>query len=560
MDVPITIGIAMAFALSLYDTAVSGEQVYFDAVASLIFFRLIGRTLDHAMRERARNAVKGLARLAPAGALVIDGEHGHAFLPLAEITPGAMIAVASGERIPLDGEVVTGTSALDKSLLTGESLAEPVLPGQPVPAGALNLSGVLTIRTTADETGSTLSRLVAILEDAEAGRNRYRRIADRAAAWYSPVVHLAAAMAFLGWMIFNGDLHNAATIAIAVLIITCPCALGLAVPMVQVMAARRLFEAGIMVRDGAALERLAEIDTVIFDKTGTLTTGLAAPIASSGSAEALAMAASLATHSCHPYSLAIARSFRSAPDVAWTNVEEKPGLGIEARYNGHLYRLGRASWSSPAEAGNASTVFSRDEVSLAAFTYADQFRPHAAESVKTLLDGKLRVEILSGDRAALVEGIGAKLGIAGRGSLLPEDKFHRIEELEAAGHRVLMVGDGLNDTPAMARAHASMAPGSAIDIGRNAADLVFMKNDLNAIPMAIAIARDANKLVRQNLALALLYNAMALPVAVAGFVNPFLAAIAMSASSVVVVANALRLGWRPFVRDEALSDLRDQTA
>ena len=205
-------------------------------------------------------------------------------------------------------------------------------------------------------------------------------------------------------------------------------------------------------------------------------------------------------------------------------------------------------------------MFSRDGVSLAAFTFADQFRPHAAESVKTLLDEELRVEILSGDRAALVAGIGAKLGIAGRGSLLPEDKFHRIEELEAAGHRALMVGDGLNDTPAMARAHASMAPGSAIDIGRNAADLVFMKNDLNAIPMAIAIARDANKLVRQNLALALLYNAVALPVAIAGFVNPFLAAIAMSASSVVVVANALRLGWHPLVRNEAVSDLQDQTA
>ena len=560
MDVPVTIGIVMAFALSVYDTGVSGEQVYFDAVASLIFFLLIGRTLDHAMRERARNAVKGLARLAPTGALVTDGEHGPAFMPLADIAPGSMIAVATGERVPLDGEVVTGSSALDKSLLTGESLAEAIGPGQPVPAGALNLSAALTIRTTADESGSTLSRLVTLLEDAEAGRNRYRRIADRAAAWYSPVVHLAAAMAFLGWMIVNGDLHNAATIAIAVLIITCPCALGLAVPMVQVMAARRLFEAGIMVRDGAALERLAEIDTVVFDKTGTLTTGLATPIALSGSAEAQAMAASLAARSRHPYSLAIARSVPSAPDVAWTDVEEKPGLGIEAQLDGHLYRLGRASWSNPAVASDAGTVFTQDGISLAAFAFTDQLRPHAAESVKTLQDEQLHVEILSGDRDTLVKGIGAKLGVAGRGSLLPGDKFRCIEGLEAAGHRVLMVGDGLNDTPAMARAHASMAPGTAIDIGRNAADLVFMKNDLIAIPMAIAIARDANRLVRQNLALALLYNAIALPVAIAGFVNPFLAAIAMSASSVVVVANALRLGWRPFVRNEAISHLQDQTA
>jgi Cu2+-exporting ATPase len=315
-----------------------------------------------------------------------------------------------------------------------------------------------------------------------------------------------------------------------------------------------------MVRDGAALERLAEIDTVIFDKTGTLTTGLATPIASAGSAEAQAMAASLAARSRHPYSLAIARSIRSAPDIAWTDVKEEPGLGIEARHDGQLYRLGRANWSNPAETGEAGTVFSRDGISLAAFTFADQFRPHAAESVKALLDEQLHVEILSGDRDTLVEGMGAKLGIAARGSLLPGDKFHRIEAIEASGHRVLMVGDGLNDTPAMARAHASMAPGSAIDIGRNAADLVFMKNDLHAIPTAIAIAREANRLIRQNLALALLYNAIALPVALAGFVNPFLAAIAMSASSVVVVANALRLGWCPFVRNEAICHLQGQTA
>ena len=545
MDVPITIGIALAFALSLYDTIFSGEQVYYDAVASLIFFLLIGRTLDHAMRERARTAVKGLARLSPAGALVLDGENGPAFLPLAEIRPGATISVAQGERIPLDGDVLTGTSALDRSLLTGESLAEAIGPGQSVPAGALNLSGALTMRVTADEQNSTLSRLVHLLDGAEASRNRYRRIADRAATYYSPVVHLAAALAFIGWMLLDGDLHNATTIAIAVLIITCPCALGLAVPMVQVMAARRLFEAGIMVKDGSALERLAEIDNVVFDKTGTLTTGLATPVASHGEAQALGIAASLAGLSRHPYSMAIARAF-PASGLDWHDVAEHPGLGIEARLGKQIYRLGRPGWSGPAEDAESGSILSRDGAILAAFAFEDDLRPNAGTATAKLLAASLQVQVLSGDRPALVNTLADRLGISGMGGLMPDEKLARVEALESAGHRVLMVGDGLNDTPAMARAHVSMAPASAVDIGRNAADFVFLRNDLLAVPQALSVAREARVLVRQNLFLALLYNAIALPIAVAGLVNPFLAAIAMSASSVVVVLNALRLGWRPF--------------
>jgi len=548
MDVPITVGILLAFALSFYDTVFSGERVYYDAVASLIFFLLIGRTLDHAMRERVRTAVTGLARLAPAGALVLDREAGPAFLPLDEIAPGATIAVPAGERVPLDGDVLEGRSALDKSLLTGESLAEPVGPGQSVPAGALNTTAPLTLRTTADARNSTLSRLVQLLDDAEASRNRYRRIADRAAAWYSPVVHLAALAAFAGWMVVNGNLHDAVTVAIAVLIITCPCALGLAVPMVQVMAARRLFEAGILVKDGSALERLAEVDTVVFDKTGTLTTGLATPIALSGTPETLALAAGLAARSRHPYSLAIAQAFRQDGAEDWQAVADHPGLGVEARLDGHVYRLGRVGWSGPENTGEARSVLSRDGVPLAAFTFEDHLRPNAVQSANALLTNGYRLELLSGDRPALVEKLAARLDMAGSGGLMPQDKLERIVALEAEGRRVLMVGDGLNDTPAMARAHVSMAPATAADIGRNAADYVFLRNDLGAVPQALSIAREAQRLVGQNLLLALLYNAIALPIAVAGLVNPFLAAVAMSASSVVVVLNALRLGWHPLRR------------
>lgn len=548
MDVPITIGIVLAFLLSFYDTVFSGDRVYYDAVASLIFFLLIGRTLDHAMRERARTAVKGLARLAPAGALVLDAEGGPAYLPLAELRPGMTVSVPPGERIPVDGEVISGDSALDRSLLTGESLAEAVGPGQPVPAGALNLSAPLVLRATADEQGSTLHRLVQLLDDAESSRNRYRRIADRAAALYSPVVHLAAALSFVGWMLFDGDLHNATTVAIAVLIITCPCALGLAVPMVQVMAARRLFEAGIMVKDGSGLERLAQVDTVVFDKTGTLTTGLAIPTATSGDERVHALAASLAARSRHPYSMAIARAFGAGRDIDWQDVAEYPGLGVEARLGGSLYRLGRAGWSGTDAEAETGSVFSRDGESLAAFVFEDHMRPHAVESANDVLANGYHVRLLSGDRPAIVTRLAERLGIEGHGGLLPDEKLAHIARLEEEDRHVLMVGDGLNDTPAMARAHVSIAPGSAVDIGRSAADFVFLRNDLMAIPQALSVAREARKLVRQNLVLALIYNLIALPIAVAGLVNPFLAAVAMSASSVVVVVNALRLGWHPFRR------------
>ncbi len=545
MDVPITIGIMLAFALSLYDTIYSGDRVYYDAVASLIFFLLIGRTLDHAMRERARTAVKGLARLAPAGALVLDGPSGPAYLPLAEIRPGMTISVNAGDRIPVDGEVISGDSALDRSLLTGESLAEAVGPGQPLAAGALNLSAPLVMRATADEKDSTLNKLVQLLDDAESSRNRYRRIADRAATYYSPVVHLAAALSFIGWMMFNGNLHDATTVAIAVLIITCPCALGLAVPMVQVVAARRLFEAGIMVKDGSALERLAEIDTIVFDKTGTITTGLATPVAIEGDEANLSIAASLAARSRHPYSMAIARAYKSSA-LDWQDIVEHGGLGIEARLDGQLYRLGRPGWSGTADSVEAGSTLSVDGQVVAAFVFTDETRPNAALSVNSLLTNSYQVRMLSGDRPAIVAALANRLGIEGRGGLMPDDKLAEIADLEADEKHVLMVGDGLNDTPAMARAHVSMAPASAADIGRSAADFVFLRNDLMALPQALAIAREARELVRQNLFLALLYNAIALPIAVAGLVNPFIAAVAMSASSVVVVLNALRLGWHPF--------------
>jgi P-type Cu2+ transporter len=269
MDFPIAVGVTLAYAMSLYETITSGPHAYFDASVSLLFFLLIGRTLDHVMRDRARAAVLGLQRLSPRGALVVEPDGARTFLPVEAIEPGMKLLVAAGERVPVDASVISGASDVDQSHVTGESVPVSRAPGDVLRAGTLNLTGPLTLEAASRASDSFLAEMLRMLEAAEGGRSRYRRIAERVSTLYSPVVHLGALLTFIGWMAVGGDWHQAMTIAIAVLIITCPCALGLAVPIVQVVAARRLFEAGMMVKDGGALERLAEADCVVFDKTGT---------------------------------------------------------------------------------------------------------------------------------------------------------------------------------------------------------------------------------------------------------------------------------------------------
>jgi Cu2+-exporting ATPase len=549
MDVPISIGVCLAFGLSLYETFHHGSHAYFDASISLLFFLLIGRTLDHMMRERARTAVTGLARLAARGALVQRADGTRDYLPVGEIIPGMTILLAAGERVPVDAKVVSGQSDIDRSLLTGESVPIPAHTGAPLQAGTLNLTGPLTIVATAAANDSFLAQMMRLMESAESGRSSYRRIADRAARLYAPVVHSVALLTCIGWWIATGDAHLAITIAIAVLIITCPCALGLAVPMVQVVAARRLFEQGILLKDGGALERLAEIDTVVFDKTGTLTLGEPRLLdRDSLDPEALRIAAAIAVHSRHPYSRALAAA-RTAdlPALAANDVSEHPGDGMEAHVAGSTYRLGRAAWAlSPAagitpDALGAHVVLARDGLRLAGFSFEDRLRDGARDAIADLSRGGLSVEVLSGDRDETVRRLAGQLGVGHLAEVPPSGKVDHIAAIEASGRKVLMVGDGLNDAPALAAAHASMAPASAADVGRNAADLVFLHESLRAVPQAISIARAAARLVQQNLGLAIVYNAVAVPVAVLGYVTPLVAAVAMSSSSVIVIANALRL-------------------
>ncbi len=562
MDVPISLGVLLAFLLSIYETATHGEHAYFDASVTLLFFLLIGRTLDHVMREKARDAVKGLARLGARGAMVISEDGSRNFIPVEDITPGMTLLLSLGERVPVDAIVESGRSEIDTSLVTGESLPRPVGKGDRLVAGTLNINGALVIKASAKAEDSFLAEMIRLMEAAEGGRARYRRIADRASALYSPVVHLAALLTFLGWMIATGDMHYSLTTSIAVLIITCPCALGLAVPIVQVMAARRLFEQGIMLKDGAALERLAEVDTILFDKTGTLTLGK--PRLTNGrdiGSEHLAIATQMASYSRHPISMAIVASARGSEAARNFDrpVSELPGLGLEAAAGEDIYRLGRLSWAMGGSNTRShlacidGTVLTKNGKLIAQFRFEDRLRAGAQAAINDTRRAGLNIELVSGDQADIVANVARGCGIdMFTAEMLPKDKSDKVQQLTTLGSHVLMVGDGLNDAAAMAVAHVSMAPATAADIGRNAADFVFLHESLGALPFAFHVAKKSGQLIKQNFALAIGYNLIAVPIAVFGYVTPLVAAAAMSLSSVIVVANSMRLrtldGGAPFKR------------
>ncbi len=557
MDVPIAIGISLSYFISLWETIHHGEHAYFDATASLLFFLLIGRTLDHIMRDRARSAISGLARLSPRGAMVVGEDGSREYRPLDDVRVGDRVAVAAGDRIPVDGVIVTGASDMDVSIINGESAPQQVAVGDAVQAGTLSLTGSLVIEATATARNSFLAEVINLMEAAEGGRARYRRIADRAAQFYAPAVHLTALVTFFGWGFYDGDWKHALLVAVAVLIITCPCALGLAVPVVQVVAAGRLFKAGIMVKDGSAMERLAEIDSVAFDKTGTLTLGRPRLIdAAAIDAGAFAIAAGLARHSRHPLSQALWRAASVAPRMI-DAVREIPGAGIEAESADGTYRLGSRKFACVGGAGEtgdhaySEVVLSLDGRELQSFRFEDTLRPGAEKAIALLKGAGFSVGILSGDRAGVVAALAQRLGIANwKAELAPRDKAEFCAAVEAEGHKLLMVGDGINDAPALAAAHVSIAPATAADVGRQAADFVFMRQNLDSVAFAIEASRRAGRLIRENFALAIGYNVIAVPIAILGYATPLIAAVAMSTSSIIVVVNALRLN-RLSLRDDA---------
>ena len=540
MDVPISIGVLLTLGISFSETILRGRDAYFDAAISLLFLLLIGRWLDHQLKAHARSAAADLLALQAPTACVLDAAGAEHLRPIGDVAVGDVVIVRPGERVAVDGLVIEGFAELDTSLLTGETNTLDVRPGYVCRAGALNLSGVLRLRALARSEDSTVAAVARLVEAGAQSKSKYVRLADRAAEIYVPVVHSAALLTFAAGCLLGLGPREALLRAVAVLIITCPCALGLAVPAVQVAASARLFRRGVLVKSGAALERLAEINHVVFDKTGVLTEGrpqlLDVPPA------VIALAAPLARASAHPLAKALAAS--AGPGAMAGEVVEHAGLGVEGVIDGRRARLGRAEFVGAPTREHLETElwFGFEGETKIRFRFSDRLRGDAAETVAALKAMGLTVEVLSGDTPWAVDAAADAAGISQRrGGLTPVGKADAIDTLQSGGHKVLMVGDGLNDTAALARAHAAMAPGSALDASQNAADLVFSGERLGAVVEAIRVARRSRRLALQNFGFAAAYNLVAAPAAMLGLVNPFLAALAMSGSSLVVTLNALRL-------------------
>ncbi|WP_428408803.1 heavy metal translocating P-type ATPase [Hyphococcus sp.] len=545
MDVPISLAVFLSLGISVYETLNHGPDAYFDAAVMLLFFLLIGRFLDHRLRARAREAAQSLLALQATTASRLKNDGTLEAVSARDINPEDRILLSPGDRAPVNGVVEEGASEVDVSLVTGESAPAHMKAGDVLYSGVLNMSSRLIMRATARAEDSLIADLTRLIEAGEQGKSKYVRLADRAAALYVPVVHTLALATFVGWLVIgDASLRVAAMNAIAVLIITCPCALGLAAPAVQVVATGRLFKEGVLVKSGDALERLAEVDAFVFDKTGTLTLGrMRLSNREEISDETLMQAASLARASRHPLARAVVMA-AGAGKLA-DDVHDMPGYGVEGVINGEKARFGRADWvgaTSDADNAVSEAWFKLGDQAPVRFLFEDSLRAEAAETISALDHRGVVSEMLTGDRQAPAARIAKSAGLAAwRAELTPSDKIARLKELSDKGVKTAMVGDGLNDAPALAAAHASLSPGTAADASQAAADFVFQGDSLAPVLTAYDVAKQARRRVLENFAFAALYNVCAIPLAVFGFVTPLIAALAMSGSSVIVTLNALRM-------------------
>jgi P-type Cu2+ transporter len=549
MDVPITIGVILALGMSVIETINHAEHAYFDAAIMLLTFLLVGRYLDQNMRRKTRAVAGNLAALKAETAtkFVAGGEI--AEVPVAAIHPGDIVLLRPGERCAVDGTVIEGRSEIDQSLITGETLHVAAGQGAAIYAGSLNISGSLRVRVSAASEATLLSEITRLLDNALQARSRYRRLADRASRLYAPVVHATALLTVFGWVLAGASWHDAIVTGVAVLIITCPCALGLAIPTVQTVASGAMFKSGVLLNAGDAIERLAEADHVIFDKTGTLTLPELEVVNAAGiPADVFALAGRLALSSHHPVAAAIAQAAGAKSPLV--GAMEEPGQGVRGTIEGVEIRLGRPSFCGAEQLVGKIALFD-PEASIVTFSRGtDKYlfsvrqalRPDAREVVAALAQRNIAIEILSGDREPAVRAAALALGIdEWRAGVTPADKIARIDELKRRGLEVLMVGDGMNDAPSLAAAHVSMSPISAAHLSQSTADIVFLGKPLAPMVAAIDFSRKALHLMRQNLWLAVGYNCLAVPIAISGVVTPLIAAAAMSGSSILVMLNALRV-------------------
>ncbi|OMG68087.1 copper-translocating P-type ATPase [Stutzerimonas balearica] len=549
MDVSVSLAIAGAYLAGIWSTITGHGELYFDAVGMFALFLLAGRYLERRARERTAAATAQLVNLLPASCLRLDAAGQSERVLLSELKLGDRVLVQPGGLIPADGRILSGQSSIDESVLTGEYLPLPRAPGDAVTAGTLNVEGPLTVAVDALGDDTRLSAIVRLLERAQSDKPKLAEIADRVSQWFLVIVLLAAAVVGLVWWYI--DPQRAFWIVLALLVATCPCALSLATPTALTTATGTLHKLGLLLTRGHVLEGLNHIDTVVFDKTGTLTEGrltLTAvhPLGSEDADRCLALAAALENRSEHP----IARAFGRAPQPA-DSVDSVPGLGLEGRVGGRQLRIGQASFVATLYAGEAPPIpgdqgqwllLADTTGPLAWFVLDDRLRDDALALLSACRKRGWKTLLLSGDSSPMVGRIAEELGIdEARGGLTPADKLVRLQAMQAAGARVLMLGDGVNDVPVLAAADISIAMGSATDLAKTSADAVLLSNRLQSLVSAFQVARRSRRIIIENLAWASLYNGLILPFAAVGWVTPLWAALGMSASSLLVVLNALRL-------------------
>jgi P-type Cu+ transporter len=573
MNTLVSLGTGVAFFWSAYATLrpAAGREVYFDAVLLIVGFLLLGKTLEGRAKRRAREALDRLAKLRPVTARrIVNGVE--AIVPLAEIQPGDSVAVLPGERFPVDAVILEGRTSVDESMLTGEATPQPREPGGRVLAGSLNYDGAVVCRAQSLGEATVLGQITRMVEQAQGSRAPMERLADRASAIFVPLVLGLAAVTFCSWLFGAHSLGLAMANTVAVLVVACPCAMGLAIPAALTVAVGRGARLGVLFKGGEALERLAHLDAVVMDKTGTLTMGrptlagvrsLTPRLAN----DLLRMAAAAEERSNHPLAYAVLDQAR-LQGLAWKPAEDVqiyPGRGLRAKVEGQQCLLGNETLfqeflvplpnpASEAQPGVTRLWMALNNSAVGYFDARDALRPDAAAAVRALRRAGMRVLMLTGDTAAAAGPIAEQAGIAEvEAGLDPAGKLQRIRELQQSGLRVAMVGDGMNDAAALAQADAGIAMGSGADLAQEAGDVLLLRAQPAAIPDALALARAAVRIMRQNLVWAVVYNVLGIPLA-AGLLypafhillTPWLAAAAMALSSLCVLANSLRLrGWEP---------------